>query len=283
LSGDPIIQDPTNGQNYDRYSYVFNNPTNFTDPTGFLCDGGMDSGQPCKGMSLSPQNFNDASTSASKAWQKEDAAARANASSGKPVNANNTRAADGKNQGGQNSANNGYADAKAAPATDGSAVGQVDIQQVFVQGFRQEAAAVADNHRGVWGWNWLANAIDNNIPRPDNSAESKIATVFVLGAGISRGRVKAPQLKYAPRVRARGVEDPVSHNFPYSFDAEILSKTPIHRPNDYKIYQAPGSMAGSVSTDIETGVRTQLYKDGVFEIGVNKDGVIDHRFFRPNK
>lgn len=42
LSGDPIIQDPTNGQNYDRYSYVFNNPTNLTDPTGFseACTGG---------------------------------------------------------------------------------------------------------------------------------------------------------------------------------------------------------------------------------------------------
>jgi hypothetical protein len=35
LSGDPIIQDPTNGQNYNRFSYVLNNPTNLTDPTGF--------------------------------------------------------------------------------------------------------------------------------------------------------------------------------------------------------------------------------------------------------
>ncbi|HYD62335.1 MAG TPA: RHS repeat-associated core domain-containing protein, partial [Noviherbaspirillum sp.] len=35
LSADPIIQDPSNGQNYSRYSYVFNNPTNLTDPTGF--------------------------------------------------------------------------------------------------------------------------------------------------------------------------------------------------------------------------------------------------------
>jgi RHS repeat-associated protein len=35
VSGDPLVQDPTNGQNYSRYSYVFNNPTNLTDPTGF--------------------------------------------------------------------------------------------------------------------------------------------------------------------------------------------------------------------------------------------------------
>ena len=37
LSADPFVQDPTNGQNYSRYSYVLNNPTNQTDPTGFQC------------------------------------------------------------------------------------------------------------------------------------------------------------------------------------------------------------------------------------------------------
>ena len=35
LSADPYLNDPTNGQGYNRYSYVLNNPTNFTDPTGF--------------------------------------------------------------------------------------------------------------------------------------------------------------------------------------------------------------------------------------------------------
>jgi RHS repeat-associated protein len=39
LSADPIIQDPLNGQNYSRYTYVFNNPTNLTDPTGFCAEG----------------------------------------------------------------------------------------------------------------------------------------------------------------------------------------------------------------------------------------------------
>lgn len=38
LSGDPLVSDPTNGQNYNRYSYVLNNPTNVTDPTGFSPD-----------------------------------------------------------------------------------------------------------------------------------------------------------------------------------------------------------------------------------------------------
>ena len=35
LSADPYVQDPRNGQSYNRYSYVLNNPTNLTDPTGF--------------------------------------------------------------------------------------------------------------------------------------------------------------------------------------------------------------------------------------------------------
>ncbi len=34
LSMDPVIQDPTNLQNYNRYSYVLNNPFKFTDPSG---------------------------------------------------------------------------------------------------------------------------------------------------------------------------------------------------------------------------------------------------------
>jgi hypothetical protein len=35
LSPDPFINDPDNTQNYNRYSYVYNNPATFTDPSGF--------------------------------------------------------------------------------------------------------------------------------------------------------------------------------------------------------------------------------------------------------
>lgn len=35
LSAAPYFTKPLNGQNYNRYSYVLNNPTNLTDPTGF--------------------------------------------------------------------------------------------------------------------------------------------------------------------------------------------------------------------------------------------------------
>lgn len=35
LSPDPVTQAPENGQNYNRYSYVYNNPLKYTDPSGY--------------------------------------------------------------------------------------------------------------------------------------------------------------------------------------------------------------------------------------------------------
>ncbi len=36
LSPDPFVQIPTNSQNYNRYSYAYNNPFKYTDPTGYI-------------------------------------------------------------------------------------------------------------------------------------------------------------------------------------------------------------------------------------------------------
>src|ERR1700722_13550741 len=37
ISPDPIIQDLSNAQNYNRYTYVLNDPLTYIDPSGFYC------------------------------------------------------------------------------------------------------------------------------------------------------------------------------------------------------------------------------------------------------
>lgn len=38
LSPDPVTQAPENGQNYNRFTYAFNNPLKYTDPSGYVSD-----------------------------------------------------------------------------------------------------------------------------------------------------------------------------------------------------------------------------------------------------
>jgi len=42
LSADPLVQEPHNSQSYNRYSYVFNNPLSYTDPSGFTAEASDD-------------------------------------------------------------------------------------------------------------------------------------------------------------------------------------------------------------------------------------------------
>ncbi|MEJ7764831.1 MAG: RHS repeat-associated core domain-containing protein, partial [Acidimicrobiales bacterium] len=121
----------------------------------------------------------------------------------------------------------------------------------------------------------------------DNINWGQVAVGAALGA-ITGGRghaLKAPQTaarigddvvrsaddafthgySYHPRIRARGVQDPVGHNFPYSYDDVILRSTPVRQADGSLLYRSPGSING---------------KDGFFEMAVNTDtGTIFHRTF----
>jgi RHS repeat-associated protein len=75
-------------------------------------------------------------------------------------------------------------------------------------------------------------------------------------------------LKYHPRIRARGVEDGVGHNFPYSLDDAIFKTKPITQADGSLLYRMPGNINKT---------------DGIFEMAVNpQTQTIFHRQFRGN-
>ncbi|WP_333606891.1 RHS repeat-associated core domain-containing protein, partial [Arsukibacterium sp.] len=47
MQADPIVQDPRDAQSLNRYSYVYNNPLSYTDPTGYSPDCGAKGGEDC--------------------------------------------------------------------------------------------------------------------------------------------------------------------------------------------------------------------------------------------
>jgi RHS repeat-associated protein len=72
--------------------------------------------------------------------------------------------------------------------------------------------------------------------------------------------------EYHPRIRMRALQDPVAHNFPYSFDEVILKSNPIKQVNGTFLYRQTGTLNG---------------RSGVFELGVNNESkIIFHRTFR---
>jgi hypothetical protein len=71
--------------------------------------------------------------------------------------------------------------------------------------------------------------------------------------------------KYHSRIRARALQDPVAHNFPYSFDDIILQAKPVIQKDKSLLYKYAGSLNG---------------KEGFFEIGLNPStNTIFHRTF----
>ena len=73
---------------------------------------------------------------------------------------------------------------------------------------------------------------------------------------------------YHPRIRARAVQDPIAHNFPYSFDSAILESKSIIQADGSLLYSRTGSINNT---------------SGVYEIAINpKSNVIFHRQFKGN-
>ncbi len=71
---------------------------------------------------------------------------------------------------------------------------------------------------------------------------------------------------YHKRIRSRALQDPVGHNFPYSFDDVILKTKPIIQTDGSLIFKISGELNG---------------KKGVFEIALNPEtSTIFHRVFR---
>ncbi|HEX9865256.1 MAG TPA: RHS repeat-associated core domain-containing protein, partial [Acidimicrobiia bacterium] len=59
VSPDTVVPDPANPQHFDRYSYVTNNPINYSDPSGHcLISGQQIYAGPCGGLGFNPWDYN---------------------------------------------------------------------------------------------------------------------------------------------------------------------------------------------------------------------------------
>ena len=118
---------------------------------------------------------------------------------------------------------------------------------------------------GTWMPSPATGAVEA-VDDPITSGELKVA-MFLGGVILKNGAKSAFKhaLKYHPRIRARGVEDGIAHNFPYSFDDIILKTKPIVQKDGSLMYKHLGYMNGT---------------EGYFEIAVNpKTQLIFHRQF----
>jgi len=190
LSADPLIQDPEHSQSYNRYSYVWNNPTNLTDPTGFktisTSVGGVTIEHDAGTVASCPKT--------SSCFQDNDGNIHVISSiSWTDTKGNNTSldftggaGAKATSAATKVSANSGYAAAKGAMPTAGAELGQTNFGEIGTQFYRRAMANFADNNRGDFGfWGWAAEKVDNNFDRPNTeSAEGKSASILLLGLAL---------------------------------------------------------------------------------------------------
>lgn len=190
LSGDPLIQDPVNGQSYNRYSYVLNNPTNLTDPTGFAaaCDPSVP--HVCGGMADREETKN-------KKEEKENASEtrrlqnRSDASGNRVPNAKGTAAAPPAASGsagvalGAGAVKGGVAAAPPADAANSPAGGPHTVSP-------DQVAAAVDR---LWNGQCGKTVICGTAPLPGRG-------------GLSRAQVAEGELEAAAKSAKSGVPGP---------------------------------------------------------------------------
>jgi RHS repeat-associated protein len=109
--------------------------------------------------------------------------------------------------------------------------------------------------------------LDGDDVIPQNLEEGRFIDNFDDGATQIRSHdvVYKHGYQYADRVRAGAVKDPKGHNFPYSFDDEILRTVPIREADGSLTYK----LAGKINS-----------QEGFYLLGVNeRTNTIFHRAF----
>jgi len=98
------------------------------------------------------------------------------------------------------------------------------------------------------------------------SGGGKLGWNRLLGKGkINPQNIVQHKYNYHERIRARAVEDPKGHNFPYRFDDAILKSKPTLQKDGSLLYRKEGLLNG---------------KEGFFEIAINTEtNTIFHRCF----
>ncbi|WP_199855537.1 RHS repeat-associated core domain-containing protein, partial [Leptospira santarosai] len=261
-SADTIIDGEFDTQGWNRFSYVKGNPIGAKDPSGHEVPL-IGYGSPRDGLLPGSRNTNDPR------YQTEIANKYDLKDKGK-IEA----AAKEYQAGSQKGFNQGYARTSgwASPTqghnaqSDGQVLGKSDLSgksKAYKDGYK-DSVGVGRTY-GILGGLGTGLAEAAGLATAGGVGKTGKAAVNAKTSSTDGG---VGNFKYDPRVRARGVEDPKAHNFPYSFDKEILSTKAIPKENGYNIFQKSGTMNN---------------KKGSFEMGVTKEGIIDHRFFRPDK
>lgn len=130
-----------------------------------------------------------------------------------------------------------------------------------------------------WKFNWARYGLPAHpsalgIAEPDYTLESLAIPFlrFSKSASVAKSGYSnafSHGYKYAARIRARALQDPVAHNFPYSFDDFILKAKPILQQDGSLLYREAGFLNG---------------KAGFYELGLNPNtNTIFHRTFVGSK